>query len=63
MLIDISSPHLLTAEQIASFRDNGFIRLKASSNDMQRNDWAQWCPGAIPGEIICTARNPLIYSC
>ena len=38
------------------------MRLKEPSNDLQRNDWAQWCPGAVPGQIIRTARNPLIYS-
>ena len=38
------------------------MRLKEPSNDTQRKDWAQWCPGAVPGEIIRTAPNPLIYS-
>ncbi len=38
------------------------MRLKEPGNDMQRRDWAQWCPGAVPGEIIRTARNPLVYS-
>jgi ectoine hydroxylase-related dioxygenase (phytanoyl-CoA dioxygenase family) len=37
------------------------IRLKEPGNAMQRNDWAQWCPGAVPGEIIRSARNPLVY--
>lgn len=27
----------------------------------QQNDCAQWCPGAVPGEVIATAKNPLIY--
>jgi ectoine hydroxylase-related dioxygenase (phytanoyl-CoA dioxygenase family) len=38
------------------------MRLKAPSNDMQRNDLATWCPGALVGERIETAKNPLIYS-
>jgi len=38
------------------------MKLKAPDNDMQRNDWNTWCPGAVPGEPIRTARNPLIYS-
>lgn len=38
------------------------MHLKAPENDMQRNDWATWCPGAVPGEPIRTPRNPLIYT-
>jgi len=38
------------------------MRLKAPSNDMQRNDWAQWCPAAAVGERIATRKNPLIYA-
>ena len=37
------------------------MRLKEPSNRKQRNDWSRWCPGAIPGEIIETPLNPLIY--
>ena len=37
------------------------MRLKAPSNDMQRNDWATWCPGAEVGQVIDTPKNPLIY--
>ena len=37
------------------------MRLKAPVNDNQRNDWAQWCPGALVDEVICTPKNPLIY--
>ena len=37
------------------------MRLTAPANDNQRNDWAQWCPGATVGEIIRTPKNPLIY--
>jgi ectoine hydroxylase-related dioxygenase (phytanoyl-CoA dioxygenase family) len=36
-------------------------RLKAPVNDNQRNDWAQWCPGALVDEVIRTPKNPLIY--
>ena len=38
------------------------MRLMAPTKDMQRADRAAWCPGAVPGEIIQTARNPLIYT-
>jgi ectoine hydroxylase-related dioxygenase (phytanoyl-CoA dioxygenase family) len=38
------------------------MRLMEPVNHMQRNDWAQWCPGAVPGEVIRTVRNPLVYS-
>jgi ectoine hydroxylase-related dioxygenase (phytanoyl-CoA dioxygenase family) len=38
------------------------MRLKEPGNQMQRNDWVQWCPGAVPGEVIRTARNPLVYA-
>jgi len=38
------------------------MRLKAPENDMQRNDWQTWCPGAVPGETIRTPKNPVVYS-
>lgn len=38
------------------------MRLKQPTNAWQRNDWAQWCPGAAVGEVIRTQKNPLIYS-
>ena len=38
------------------------MKLKHPENDMQRNDWARWCPGAVSGEPIRTAMNPVIYS-
>lgn len=38
------------------------MRLKTPDNDMQRNDWATWCPGAVPGEPIRTAKNPVVYT-
>jgi ectoine hydroxylase-related dioxygenase (phytanoyl-CoA dioxygenase family) len=37
------------------------MRLAAPTNDMQRNDWQQWCPGAVPGEVIDTHLNPIVY--
>ena len=37
------------------------MRLTTLLNDAQRNDWAHWCPGAISGEIIATAKNPLVF--
>lgn len=42
------------------YMDENMI-LKAPDNDMQRNDWKTWCPGAVPGEPIRTAKNPVIY--
>ena len=38
------------------------MRLQAPDNDMQRNDRASWCPGAQVGQIIASAKNPLIYA-
>jgi ectoine hydroxylase-related dioxygenase (phytanoyl-CoA dioxygenase family) len=38
------------------------MRLKAPDSPAQNKDWAQWCPGAVPGELIRTAKNPLLYS-
>lgn len=37
------------------------IRLKAPDNHMQRNDWEQWCPGAVVGEIVDTPKNPVLF--
>ena len=37
------------------------MRLKQPVNDNQHRDWATWCPGALVGARIETARNPLIY--
>jgi len=37
------------------------MRLGKSLNAVQENDAAQWCPGALPGELIATPKNPLIY--
>jgi len=38
------------------------MRLKEPNNAAQRNDWMTWCPGAVPGEPIRTAKNPLLYT-
>jgi ectoine hydroxylase-related dioxygenase (phytanoyl-CoA dioxygenase family) len=37
------------------------MRLKAPSNAMQQNDWEQWCPGAVVGQVIDTPKNPVLY--
>jgi ectoine hydroxylase-related dioxygenase (phytanoyl-CoA dioxygenase family) len=37
------------------------MRLKQPENKNQENDWHTWCPGAVPGEVIDTAINPVIY--
>lgn len=38
------------------------MRLKEPSNQNQRNDWNNWCPGAKVREVINTPLNPVIYS-
>ena len=38
------------------------MRLKAPDTPAQVTDWAAWCPGAAPGELIRTSKNPLLYS-
>jgi ectoine hydroxylase-related dioxygenase (phytanoyl-CoA dioxygenase family) len=37
------------------------MRLKAPENHMQRADRERWCPGAVPGEIIDTPKNPVLF--
>lgn len=37
------------------------MRLKDPTNDNQRADWAQWCPGAVVGQIIDTPKNPVLF--
>lgn len=37
------------------------MRLKAPENHMQRADQERWCPGAAPGEIIDTPKNPVLF--
>lgn len=36
--------------------------LKQPENPNQINDWNTWCPGAVVGEVIQTARNPVLFS-
>ena len=38
------------------------MRMGKSLSAAQENDAAQWCPGALPGELIATPKNPLIYA-
>lgn len=35
--------------------------LKNPENKNQINDWNTWCPGAVIGEVINTAINPVLY--
>ncbi|HTR30811.1 MAG TPA: phytanoyl-CoA dioxygenase family protein [Puia sp.] len=35
--------------------------LKNPENPNQVNDWNTWCPGAKVGEVIQTARNPILF--
>lgn len=37
------------------------MRLKAPENHMQQADWDKWCPGAVVGEVIDTAKNPVLF--
>lgn len=37
------------------------MRLKAPGNPMQEADRARWCPGAEPGEIIASPKNPVLF--
>jgi ectoine hydroxylase-related dioxygenase (phytanoyl-CoA dioxygenase family) len=38
------------------------MRMAPALNPAQANDAAQWCPGAEPGELIATPKNPLVYA-
>ncbi len=38
------------------------MRLAQALSPAQENDRAHWCPGAVPGELISTPKNPLIYA-
>ena len=38
------------------------MRLAAPVNAMQQDDWDNWCPGAIVGEVIETRLNPLLWT-
>jgi ectoine hydroxylase-related dioxygenase (phytanoyl-CoA dioxygenase family) len=37
------------------------MKLKMPENENQVNDWNTWCPGAVPGEIINSPINPVLY--
>lgn len=38
------------------------MKLKQPENDNQQADLDAWCPGAVPGEIINTRLNPVLYT-
>jgi hypothetical protein len=37
------------------------MKLKAPENPNQQNDWETWCLGAVVGEVVQTAINPVIF--
>jgi hypothetical protein len=37
------------------------MRLAEPANDFQRLDRAQWCPGVAVGDIIDSAKNPILF--
>jgi hypothetical protein len=37
------------------------MRLAPALNAAQVNDHNQWCPGAVPGAVIDTHKNPVIW--
>ena len=37
------------------------MRLAPALNAAQVNDHDQWCPGAVPGAVIATHKNPVIW--
>jgi len=37
------------------------MRLGHALSPAQENDRATWCPGAVPGEVIDTHKNPVLY--
>ncbi len=37
------------------------MKLKEPENDNQVNDWHTWCPGAVPGEMVNSPINPVLY--
>lgn len=43
------------------FMDKDMV-LKQPENDSQVNDWNTWCPGAVVGEVIDTALNPVVFA-
>lgn len=38
------------------------MKLAQALGPIQENDRNQWCPGAMPGEVIASVKNPVIYS-
>jgi ectoine hydroxylase-related dioxygenase (phytanoyl-CoA dioxygenase family) len=38
------------------------MRLAQALSKAQENDRDQWCPGAAPGQVINTPKNPLVYA-
>jgi hypothetical protein len=38
------------------------MRLAKALNPPQADDHRRWCPGAVPGEVIDTPKNPVIWS-
>lgn len=38
------------------------MKLKQPENENQVLDWNTWCPGAVVGEVINSAINPVLYS-
>ena len=36
--------------------------LQQPENENQERDWNTWCPGAVVGEVINSAINPVLYS-
>jgi ectoine hydroxylase-related dioxygenase (phytanoyl-CoA dioxygenase family) len=37
------------------------MRLAQALSPAQENDRTMWCPGVLPGEVIATPKNPLVY--
>ncbi len=38
------------------------MRMAKALSPAQQNDAKQWCPGALPGEVIATPKNPVIWA-
>ncbi|MBS1495998.1 MAG: phytanoyl-CoA dioxygenase family protein [Bacteroidetes bacterium] len=38
------------------------MKLKKPENKNQENDWNTWCPGAVPGQIINSPINPVLFA-
>jgi len=37
------------------------MKLAEALSPIQANDRDQWCPGALPGQVVATRKNPLIW--